>query len=80
MNGVYPKQIVLYRCGVGNDKLQSVAACEADQIWSAVRETPFLTMVVVQKKTTTQFFQSVVSYLMSMFNSISFIRMNCLQF
>lgn len=66
MNHDYPKQIVLYRDGVGDGQLQYALEHEASQLLSAFQSVvppiePKFTMVVVQKKINTRFFMKTVS-------------------
>ncbi|KAK4035484.1 hypothetical protein OUZ56_027572 [Daphnia magna] len=63
INHDYPKQIVLFRDGVGDGQLQFAAAHEATQFLSAFQSLvppiePKFTMVVVQKRINTRLFHS----------------------
>jgi len=65
LNQDYPKQIVLFRDGVGDGQLQFAAAHEAAQFLSAFQALsppfePKFTMVVVQKRINTRLFQNLV--------------------
>ena len=66
VNHDYPKQIVLFRDGIGDGQLQYALEHEAAQLLSTFQLVvppiePKFTMVVVQKKINTRFFMDPVS-------------------
>lgn len=67
INHDYPKQIVVYRDGVGDGQMQYVLDHEVPQMKSAFQAVvppidPKFTMVVVQKRINTRFFRATVPY------------------
>lgn len=68
MNHDYPKQIVLFRDGVGDGQLPFVVEHEVPQLLSAFQAVvppfePKFTMVVIQKRINARFFRPSVSVL-----------------
>lgn len=66
-NGRYPDRIIVYRDGVGDGQIETVAKYEVKQMLATLKNIepnyqPTLTVIIVQKRITTRLFAKLVSY------------------